>query len=343
MSSNVIQPVTAVVDLDLYKYHGSAAGEKRTIRAVHKSLGIEVSAKSRTDFYGRKKTKDGGKLAELNVGRLSPLTHDEFEIIDVQEPIPESMAINNAINMVRLDLKEAGAVDFLAYLGRGDSFRVERSTLMKYKGNRADLLKPVHYDAVTAALERYFKAEWVEGIETDDKLVIEAYRRPDRFILGEDKDYWGCPVNYWNRLEKDRGIVNCNKFGKLWIVEKGEGTKKVKKVKGEGRLFMYFQILSGDSSDNYKANCMSDATWADMSAYKVLSETTNDKEALQVIVDSYKKLYPETKIVMGWREDEIEINWLYVLQEMWEMAQMVRFDGDKVNVKSLLDKMGVDY
>jgi hypothetical protein len=56
----------------------------------------------------------------------------------------------------------------------------------------------------------------------------------------------------------------------------------------------------------------------------------------------YQKWYPLPTIIDGWRGDKFEIDWLYVLQEITDMAHMIRFDGDRLVVKDVLDKMGID-
>ena len=137
-----------------------------------------------------------------------------------------------------------------------------------------------------------------------------------------------------DRNQQERGIVNCNKFGHLFLDSKG-------KVRGEGRIHLYFQMASEDDTDNYKANCFSDVKWGAKSAYKALVDCTSDKEAWQVLVETFKKLYPEPKVVKGWRGDEFEIDWKYVLNEQFQMARMLRFDGDNIHVDEVLTKMGV--
>jgi len=106
-------------------------------------------------------------------------------------------------------------------------------------------------------------------------------------------------------------------------------------------MFKLFQVCSSDTSDNYAANCVSDLKWGDKSAYKALKDCRDDKELFQAAVDIFKKLYPEPKVVTGWRGNEIDINWLYVMQECFHMAHMHRWPSDFVEVKEVLSKMGI--
>ena len=89
--------------------------------------------------------------------------------------------------------------------------------------------------------------------------------------------------------------------------------------------------LAGDSADSYKANCFSDLDFGDKSMYKVLKDCKNDKESLQAVGEAFQLMYPETKTVVGWRGNEFEIDWKYVLNEMWSMAHMLRKpEGDYI-------------
>lgn len=135
----------------------------------------------------------------------------------------------------------------------------------------------------------------------------------------------------------DEGIVNGNQFGKLWLNDKGD-------VRGIGRMFLLWQTLNGDTSDCYKANCFSDMKWGDKAAYNHLVGATNDKEAFERLVSGFKLLYPEPKKVVGWRGDEIEIDYLYVAQECFTMARMLRRkDEGEIMLKDVFDRLGVDY
>lgn len=327
------KPTTAIIDLDLYKYHAAAAGEKRSVLVKNKLTGKSREYKTRTMFYGDWRKKVGGKLAEMNAQRDTPLQWDDYEYEDIQRPEPIENILHTAKVMVERDLLLAGAKDFKAFLGEGESFRVGVSTLLQYK-DRESVLKPLMLDEVTEYLRKKFKAEVVSGIECDDRVVMECYKQPDNFAMIEDKDFWGCPINVWDRNQQDRGIVNCDKLGHLFLDSKG-------KVRGEGRMHLYLQICSEDITDNYKANCFSDTKWGAKSAYKALSECTTDKQAWQVLVDTFKLLYPEPKVIKGWRGDEFEIDWKYVLNEQFQMARMLRFDGDKIDVSEVLNKMEV--
>lgn len=333
---NGVTKLTSIIDLDYVKYASASVGEKRSIIVTHKSSGREKEFNTRTEFYGRDKAKSGGWLGELNSKRDSPFAADEFEITDQQIAEPIDHVLQIAKTQVEGDLKRLGTNKYKAFLGKGDSFRVELSTLKKYKDNRKDMLRPLHMDAVTEYLERKFKAEIVTNIEADDRCVIEAYNNPNAVIQGLDKDYYSAPVKFFNVNRPDEGIQDCNQFGSLWLDDRGD-------VRGIGRMHLYWQMASNDTSDNYAANCFSDIKWAGKSAYKSLVEAKTDTEAWEKLKGIFQYLYPEEKTVLGWRNDPINITWDYVLNEMFVMARMLRFEGENLNAYDVMDKLGVSY
>lgn len=328
----------AIIDLDFVKYAIASVGETRSIVVTHIPSGKQQEFKTRTEFYGHHAKKAGGWLKERNLEReakgLPLFTVDEFSIEDKQEVTePIENVLHSAKQMVDSALKASGATSYTAYSGKGDSFRVELSTLMKYKGNREGLLSPLLLNEVTEYLNKKYNANVVTGIECDDRCVMDAHNNPESFILGVDKDYLSCPVKFYNCNTPEQGIIDCNGFGSLWDTGK--------KITGKGRMFKYFQVLSEDSSDNYAANCFSEIKWAEKSAYKALKDCQSDADAFSVLRDSFQKLYPEPKIITGWRGNEFEIDWLYVLQECFNLAHLHRWENDFVDVWQVMKKLGV--
>lgn len=332
-------PTHAVVDLDAFKYAAAYVGEKRSIRITHKTEDWSEEFKSRTAFYGHWKKKAGGWLAERNKERDSPWLVEEFDIEDIVTPEPIAHVLHTAKVMVDDALLASKADSYEMYMGKGDSWRVEASTLQKYKGERDKVVKPVHLDEVSGYLERRYNAEIITGLEADDVVNIRCFRQPNHFAMGEDKDYWGCPIKYFDINRMQRGIVDCNKLGHLFI-----DTDKSKTVRGEGRKHFYYQVMSEDAVDCYKASYHSDIEWGSKSAYAALMDCDTDKACLESMVEVFKHLYPEPKTVKGWRGDDILIDWMYVLNEMWTMAHMKRtYDEKPIDVRSVLDRMGVNY
>lgn len=149
-----------------------------------------------------------------------------------------------------------------------------------------------------------------------------------------DKDFKGCTGNWYNFVTEEKLQVG-TELGSIW---RGKD-----KIDGSGRMFKYFQICYGDDVDNYFAACASSVKNGDVSAFNAIQGSKTDKEAWERIVKHYKKLYPETLIITNWKDQEIEIDWLYVLQEVTDMAHMQRWEGDRLDVRQTLNKLGVEY
>lgn len=330
-----------IVDGDWLAYAASFVGEARTIKVTKKDNGKTFECKNRTEFWGGKRKEIGGKLALINAKLIEkgkePYTKEDFLIEDVQtlkEPLP--YILHTVKVMLDSALKTTGCTKKEVYLGRGESFRVGRSTVWKYKGNRDNVLRPLLKADVTDYLVRQHAAQIVEDIEADDKIIMQAYGT-DNVVISHDKDALGSPVFSFNPQKPELGIQNGNEFGRLYLNDRGE-------VKGHGRLFFYFQVGYGDDVDNYKANSGNPAIkWGEKSAYDTLADCKTDKQALQALVNIYQYLYPSRTEIGGWRGNRIEIDASYMLNENWDMARMLRFDGDSLTADEVLEKFKVKF
>lgn len=360
---------TVLFDYDPILYAAGSVGEKRTIKVVHRESGDEYEFDTRTQFYGHWKAKKGGWLAEYNANKETPRLPEEFDIIDIQTPEPIENCLQIVKTMIKSTCEAAGVSTYYGYSGRGTVFREDVSTILKYKGNRDNALRPVHLDALKEYLIKYHACEIVEVIEADDACSIDSYDAwkrwsktksdDDKLILAfVDKDYLQCAGHLLNTNTMD-GVCSYDGFGWLKLIEKVNSKGKTEtEVKGRGRLWLYQQVLSGDDSDNYCANSATDMKWGEKKAYSLLKDCKNDKEAFEALVKGYKMLYPSRKKIIGWRgyEDskrtilkpnaqdfEIEIDWLSMLQENFTLARMLRSKDDKVDVKTVLDNLKIEY
>lgn len=146
--------------------------------------------------------------------------------------------------------------------GKGN-FREEIATIAKYKGNRDEMVKPVHYEAVRDYFVNSYGAYVVEGIEADDEVSIRAWEQwrnsvDDYVVATIDKDLDQIPG--WHYDYKKKVFYDIDEL--------------------DGELFFYAQILSGDATDNIKG------------CYRI-----GLKKAQNMIVDWFSQ-YPEE----GWRE-----------------------------------------
>ena len=192
---------TAIFDFDVIAFRAAAAGETRSIKAYHPITGDEFTTSTRTSLYGHWSKKDGGLLAEFNKTNGTDYKADELVITDIQTPEPTANILHTTKMMVESVLYYLKTNKFNGYLGKGDSFRVERSTLLKYKGSRDGLLRPLLLGEVREYIVKKYGAEVVEGLESDDWLCIDAYRDKSKLCVTNDKDARGTACLVYNPFD----------------------------------------------------------------------------------------------------------------------------------------------
>lgn len=356
----------AVFDIDFILFAAASVAEDKYITATHIPSGLTQEFKTQTELWGHWKKKVGGWIGLQNemAGEIIYKAED-FVVVHGQRPRPFRVkGIDGAPDTFLTPLEGAKRAvvekinaicgklmveSYWGYTGRGKVFRHDLATLLPYKGNRDEMLSPIILNELKEWACSELNISWVEGIEADDaysiatvagyKAWIEGGKQDEDKVIGIAIDKDSKQTNGWhfnpNKDDQPRLIEG---FGSLWLDKKEE-------VDGCGRMWLYWQVAHGDDTDNYISNCFSDIAYAGKGAYNDLVDCKTDKEAFTKLVEIFKRLYPEKKTVQGCK-GEVEIDWLYVFQEMWDLAMMLRHDKqprDRVNVKATLDKLGVEY
>lgn len=324
---------TNIVDADWIVYAASHSGEKKTIKAIEKKSGNEYDLANRTSLWGRKKSKDGGLIEELNKSLKVPLTWEDFEIIDLQTPEPLPNVLHTAKMMVEGVAKATGVNKTELYVGEGKSFRAGRATLLEYKGTRTNTLIPIYKEEVKEYLIKYHGAQVVRDIEVDDMVVILGQSKGN-LVVSVDKDSMSCPIDLFNPMHPEWGVMNCRGLGKLWW----DTSSKTKKLRGLGRKWLYTQCLIGDSVDNIKPNAASEVEFGEVSAFNAINDCTTDIECFTAIKEAYLKMYPSPVKVYGFRGDILEVDWRYALNEVWDLVRMRRSVDDIVTAEEVFSK-----
>lgn len=363
-------------DYDPLLYQAGSIGEKRSVHVVHRESGDEYDFGTRTEFYGHYLKKNGGWLATYNEGRTSPRLPEEFDIKDVQEPEPIEYCLKTLKEVIAKAKDAVDAKSYYGYSGRGNVFRHDVSTVLMYKGNRLNAIRPIHLNDLKDYLVRQHGCKIITGIEADDAVSIDSYEAyakwkksgsDDDLLItaGVDKDYKQCAAHLLHPNELSGISSHDGGFGWLkWDAAKDDAD-------GRGRMWLYWQILSGDAADNYKAHAAYDGRdnvragisigrkqWGAKTAFPYIAKAKNDKEAWEGLVKAYKKLYPLPVQIVGWRgyedpdkltilkpdwEDHIIIvNAMKMLQENTTLAFMLRKPGDKIDVQETLKKLEVE-
>ncbi len=338
----------AVIDGSLLSFRAAAAGEKRTIIAKHRASQKEIPFQNRTKF---KKWLDETNTKRVDEAK-SKFNVTDFEILDVIKAPDVAVSIRNVQSMLESILSVCQADDYIIYLDSGETFRDRLATMMEYKGNRRDTVKPENLQAVKDYLVLHEGAKVITELEADDYinfLQFEGWQRtkdgePHKIIsVTFDKDAWGNPgwVYDYRKDENQTPLMTAplfiDGFGEIhWL-------KEQKEVKGYGRKFFYYQLLYGDDADHYKANKLSGTRFGKKSAYDVLEPLTTDLQCLQAIVDHYKEWYGQEEKFKytSWDGKPMEKSWLELLEEIWQLAYMKRFPSDKTDVAQVLKNVGV--
>ena len=149
--------------------------------------------------------------------------------------------------------------DYKAYITGKGNFRNDIAITAPYKGNRKDMKRPTHYEAIRHHLQR-LGAELVEGMEADDAIAIEATANGG-FIVSIDKDLDQIPGHHYNFVKQEEYFVD------EWT----------------GLVNFYKQILTGDRVDNI----MGIKGIGPAKAAKLVAECKTEQELFDVCVKAY--------------------------------------------------------
>jgi 5'-3' exonuclease len=130
--------------------------------------------------------------------------------------------------------KETKADSMRIFLSSGECFRHKKATLAKYKGNRDDRPRPVHYQAARDYLVDIHKAEVCTSIEADDALAM--HQTKDTVICSIDKDLLQIEGKHYNWVRGEKTLIKPRAaLCRLWEqVLTGDGTDNIPGIRGLG-------------------------------------------------------------------------------------------------------------
>lgn len=190
------------------------------------------------------------------------------------------------------------------YLTGKGNFREAIAKKQPYKGNRLQP-KPFHYANIKGYLKVAYDAIEVEGMEADDAICID--QTEDTIICTRDKDCFqteGWLFSWELGKQPQRGPELITKHGYLQMTND--------KVKGAGDMFLYFQMLCGDTVDNIPGL----PKYGKKKAVSLLIDCLTEIELFEVVSTQYKKHYGEQ-----WE------------QELFEQADLVYLIKHVINGK----------
>jgi hypothetical protein len=311
--------------------------EKRTIE-VYDSLNPEAlvyKCRLRTDF---KKTKEYKQFPNA--------------IIKDCQKVSETGWKNAAKNKINYDinrfLKATKCTHVLICLGGPTNFRDELDLPNKYKGSRANSLRPIKLKDVRELLTEMYPSTFSDNEEADDiisKYQFQSFKdRTIRIVVCTlDKDARGTPGWLYNPDHDHLVFIEGLGFVKLITKVNELNGKKTYKIYGEGRMWFYVQLLMGDEADDYSPNFIvkNKDNLTDLRTFKLLENVKTDQECWQIIVKTYKGWYPESVTWITQTGKEVTGNWIDILQVYVDVVHMRRYDNDRIDVRKILDKYGL--
>ena len=184
------------------------------------------------------------------------------------------------------------------------NFRIDVATVKPYKGNRKDVVKPYHTDNILTYMLAMYDCKVANGYEADDYMMIDHYKDLDNTIIcTRDKDL--------RQGGKHHFGWECGKqpqFGPKEITTFGELSydKVKKKLTGEGIVFFYSQLLTGDTVDNIPGlpGC------GPAKAFKLLDELTTEQELYEAVKAAYANVYVKADTHISSMNEQAQLLWM---------------------------------
>ena len=182
----------------------------------------------------------------------------------VDDPEEEKFAISRMGHFIDNLLSVDGVDTFSGYITGSTNYRQELSTEGKYKGNRENARKPIHYDALREYLLDKWCFELIEGQEADDAIGIAVYDAPvdTTCVMSIDKDLNMLRGWHYNFVKED-----------LYYVTEEEAIKN-----------FYIQILTGDRVDNIQGL----KGVGPVKAGKILKDLVTEQELFDAVLEAYE-------------------------------------------------------
>ena len=195
-----------------------------------------ATEKSYYEVYPTDPSYSGSPIGVYKTKRDIPEMYktEEYELNRATEAEPTSFAITVLRQMIKgildgVSEHTGGNVDFQMYLSGKTNFRNDVKANHKYKGNRDNVAKPVHYAALREALEDKYFAIVSDNKEADDDLAIaQCTLSVDTCIASIDKDLLQVAGLHYDIVKKTMTTV----------------------TEDEGLKLFYEQLLKGDAVDN---------------------------------------------------------------------------------------------
>lgn len=327
---NEKKKVIVLFDGDVLAYRAAAAIEERSIKVTHVPSGKTKPFKTRTEF--KKMMKEKGKEDQA-------LDEAIYKIEDVQVAEDVSHALHILKTQLNNICTDLWTEEYKIFISGKQNFRDDLPLPDKYKGQRTDMIRPVHLQEAKMYLYKNHPCEVSDYAEADDYLIFRGYEYVKQgynvILVTVDKDanaYSGLSVHDYTQP------FPCTKP----IPEFGGIRDTGKKIAGDGFMFYCFQMLFGDPVDNYKPCKLAGLKYGEVSAYNDLKDCRTEKEALKKVIEVYQEWYPKEFEYTDWC-GEIHSGQTYkdMLQLFHKCVRMKETEDDDLDFEKFCKRFGV--
>lgn len=320
---------TVVIDCDIVCHRTAAACEVTSIVATHEDKECQGTFKNRTEYKAHLETL--GKLDQYSLATIEERQKLKHNAPRFSKNSLTSLhkAAEDSIDATISSIKERlGVENVVCLIDGGGNFRKELPLPKPYKWNRVGKSKPLLFQHLKDHLLKTYTCLSVAGVESDDVGTTHQYRG------WKEKGGWVHCSNDKDRMATCGWTYDHVKDELFYVPNSlGELRRERSEVKGYGRIWLAFQVLYGDDSDGYSPSDYHQEELGKVGAYNLLKDCKTDKEVWQVIIDKFK----------GWfNGSEYTPTWQDILQIYIDVAHMQRWDGDRMLLSNIIDKLELE-
>lgn len=343
---------TVYIDADTPLFKAAKSVQVDFIIASYPSKGWEQRFKNKTELWGHHSKKEGGWLSGRNASfpedvwlpedlEVEECAELDTEILDHLEQA--MIQFNGFIGKIkRLEF----AKDYVLFIGGEGNFRYDSAKLQPYKGLRKD--KPLlFHELKMKVIQTYGKRiTLANNLEADDLCGIVGW---NNYLNFRQTGVWRDCLAF---VDKDLKMICSPSFN----YDDKTPEIVIPTIEDCARHFCE-QLLSGDqATDNIlglpnfttemqekyqigKTRGIGAAT-----ASRFLRTCNTPQEMYERVTEAYKSYYGvERKVVVGFRGEQLNWNYLDYINENAKLLWMRRTLDDDFDIRERLKLMGVEY
>jgi hypothetical protein len=318
-----------IYDADILAFRASAAVDTRSVKVTHVDSGKQRVFKNRTEF------KDGLKL------KGKEFKKEDWLFTDLMESEPLANALSIIKTMIERINEDTWCNEYIVAISGKSNFRDTLPLPSQYKGSRVGLMRPKWLKECKHYLWKNHPSIVADFEESDDVIIYKGYEYLEKGytvnLCGIDKDSLGYSgLNFYDFTQEQPKPIMIPDFGYLEVNDKG-------KVKGMGFLWLCWQFLRGDPTDFFLPYELANVKFGDKAAYNLLKDCKTKPEAIQVVLDQYKKWYPEVVEFKAWDGTNQVMDYFQIAQMYFKCSKMKETVDDDLDLVKFLNRYGVQH